>query len=500
MHGPLDETPAGTGELARERTYTLVELTGAHRGRRHRVGDEALLGRANDADVPLSGRDVSRNHARIRRMVEGGFRIEDLKSRHGTRVNGVPVTDAPLNPGDRVTVGNHTLLLFTQQDPAEEQLFQAQKMEALGRLAGGIAHDFNNLLGAALNNLAALKRMGPDTALGTPDVQETLADTRSALERVADLTRHLVGFAQLGKLHERSVSLAKLVDEVSRLVTRSAQPAPNLVRELQPDLHVRGDASQLLQVLLNICINARDAVASNRGRIVVRARRAKPADLKVLPAAPAVDMVLLEVEDNGVGMDPAIQARAFEPFFSTKGPGRGSGLGLATVYGIVTNHGGHVSVESASGVGTTVRVLLPAAAASGAVARSTEVPPPETGSARILVVDDEDLYRTSAARYLRHLGYVVTEARGGVEALAQVEDETPDLVLLDMLMPDMDGQATYAALREKCPDLLVILATGFADEEGTEALLRAGAVGCLTKPYDAVQLCHEIEQALSVLK
>ena len=383
MLGPLDETPAGEG--ARERTFTLVELTGPRRGRRHRVVDETLMGRAPDAEVPLSGRDISRHHARIRRVASGSYHIEDLKSRHGTRVNGVPITETVLASGDRVTVGNSTLLLFTRYDPAEEQLFHAQKMEALGLLAGGIAHDFNNLLGAALNNLASLGRLSADTPLSAGEVQETLSDTRAALERVADLTRHLVGFAQLGKLHETSVDLGALVDEVTRLVTRSAQPKVHVVRSVPDGLSVRGDASQLLQVLLNVCINARDALTPGRGRIQVTARVATPADVTGMPEAPTGGLVLVEVEDDGVGMDAEIQARAFEPFFSTKGPGRGSGLGLATVYGIMKNHGGHVALESVPGRGTVVRLLLHAAApAAPDPGRSTEVPAPQAGTARIL--------------------------------------------------------------------------------------------------------------------
>jgi signal transduction histidine kinase len=501
MVGSMDETPMRAGDAGRDRAYTLVELTGPHRGRRHRLGEEALLGRTPEADVALAGRDISRNHARIRRVLGGGFRVEDLKSRHGTRINGVPVTEAALQPGDRLTLGSNTLLLFTQQDPGEEQLFQAQKMEALGRLAGGIAHDFNNLLGAALNNLASLDRLAPDTPLQSPQVRETLADTRAALERVADLTRHLVGFAQLGKLHETAVDVAQLVDEVVRLVVRSAQPRISVERDVAEGLYVRGDASQLLQVLLNICINARDALVPGRGGIRIHARPAGAEVLGPQEELPPGGMVLITVEDDGVGMDPEIQARAFEPFFSTKGPGRGSGLGLATVYGIVSNHGGRVHLESASGQGTRVHVLLHAGnPGTPEKGRSTDRLAPETGSAHILVVDDEDLYRASAARYLRHLGYTVTEARGGAEALAAAAQHRPDVVLLDMLMPDMDGQTTYAALRAQAPELAIILATGFAEEDHTDALLRDGAVGCLTKPYDVVQLCRVIEDAVSRLK
>lgn len=498
MESPFDETPGRLGWQKEAAVAFLVELTGDHPGARHRLGDIALIGRAADAEVRLSGRDVSRQHARIRRDDNGVFHLEDLGSRHGVRLNGLPSQGSTqLKLGDRITVGSAVVLLFTQHDRVEEQLLHAQRMESLGRLAGGIAHDFNNLVGAALTNLAYLQGMPEGTELHDEDVTQAMLDSTTALRRAADLTKQLLGFARRGRYSPLAVDVAPMVSDVLRLVQRPARYV-ELSAEVAPDLLAHGDAGQLHQVLMNVCLNALDAVrAQGGGTVCIRGRAATAEDRIIMGLGTTPDAeILIEVQDSGAGMTDETRRSAFEPFFTTKPPGEGTGLGLASVYGIVMHHGGAVHLESAPGRGTTVRILLPAGArSSGVVAHSTDAFIGAVGSATVLVVDDEALLRISTARYLRHLGYEVTEAEDGLSALTAAEMRRPDLVLLDMTMPGLDGPTTFAELRILYPDLPIVLTTGAADEARAQALVADGVV-LLLKPYEIGELAAVLSKQL----
>ncbi len=489
MENPFDETPGRLGWQKEAAVAFLVELTGDHPGARHRLGDVALIGRAADAQVRLNGRDVSRQHARICRDDAGAFHLEDLGSRHGVRLNGLPVQGtAQLVLGDRITVGAAVVLLFTQHDRVEEQLLHAQRMESLGRLAGGIAHDFNNLVGSALTNLAYLQSMPEGTSLQGAEVSQAIQDSTTALRRAADLTKQLLGFARRGRYSPLAVDLAPVVSDVLRLLQRPARHA-EVSSDISSDLMAHGDAGQLHQVLMNVCLNALDAVQPAGGTVAIRGRVAIANDRTVMGLGPTREAeILIEVADTGTGMNEETRRSAFEPFFTTKAPGAGTGLGLASVYGIVMHHGGAVHLDSVLGEGTTVRILLPAGErSSGVVAHSTDAFDCAKATASVLVVDDEPLLRISTARYLRHLGYDVSEAEDGLSALTAAEMVRPDLVLLDMAMPGMDGPTTFAELRNLYDDLPIVLTTGAADEARAQALIADGG-GLLLKPYEIGEL------------
>jgi len=497
MDSPFEETPAASPDQKEPVLAFLVMLTGAHPGARHRLGESALIGRAATADLRLEGRDVSRHHARVSRHSSGHYCVEDLGSRHGVRVNGLPVAGpTPLALGDRIGIGSEGLLLFTQHDRLEQQLLHAQRMESLGRLAGGIAHDFNNLIGAVVTNLSYLGAKADETTLGSEDVQQTLQDCRSALDRAGDLTRQLLGFARRGRYAPSNVDLDDIAQQVLRLVGHSKNGG-GVTLDVTPGLKVHADAAQLHQVLMNVVLNALDAVGSG-GQVQVKAHMAQPSDRVAMGVAPSSEpQVVLRISDDGAGMDEETRRRACEPFFTTKELGQGTGLGLASTYGIVSHHGGALHIESEVGQGTTVHILLPGADAHKVdQGLSTDAFSESPEAQTLVVVDDDALVRGSAARYLRHVGYRVHEAADGAQAVALAGELEPDLVMLDMNMPGMDGAQTFEVLRSTRPGLPILLTTGETSEGGAATLLQRDKVRLLSKPYDVADLTRYLRALL----
>jgi PAS domain S-box-containing protein len=365
--------------------------------------------------------------------------------------------------------GGHVVMLVTEGHDvtelkaAEARLREAQKTEMLGQLTGGVAHDFNNLLMAVLGNLSLLRKRLPED----PRALRLLDGAVQGAERGAALTQRLLAFARRQELRPVPVELPALVRGVAPLLERSAGPAMRVVLDLPEALPAAmADANQLELALLNLVVNARDAMPRG-GAIRVSAREAEAPSVGAPAGLVPGRYLVLAVHDRGEGMDVATLSRATEPFFTTKGPGRGSGLGLSMVQGLAQQSGGGLALRSVPGEGTEAAVWLPRAtepaAAEPRPVRAVEAPPAE-GSCRVLVVDDDPLVAQGTAMMLEDLGHRPVAATTAGEALARLaEDPGIELVLTDHAMPGMTGMELAERLRRDRPELPVALATGYAD-------------------------------------
>lgn len=367
----------------------------------------------------------------------------------------------------------------------EEQMVSAQKLESLGVMAGGIAHDFNNLLtpilGEASLGLADLPADSP--------LRARLIKIQRAAERAASLTHQMLSYAGKGPLQLEQLNLTHLVDEMGRLFESAVSGRTQLEFELRPTLPaVEADAAQVSQVVINLISNASEALSDGAGKITVRT------GVIDLPAAPSKAVfaeqfvpgthVYIEVVDTGCGMDAATAAKIFDPFFTTKFTGRG--LGLAAVAGIVRGHRGALEVESEPGIGTVFRVMFPATdgEVQQVVKRDQHVAK-WAANETVLIIDDDEWVRDLATDILARAGlHVITAVDGceGVEVFKAHADEV-NLVLLDRTMPKMSGFETFQALREVCPDVPVILVSGYSEERAAANLAGAGLAGFLQKPF-----------------
>jgi two-component system, cell cycle sensor histidine kinase and response regulator CckA len=388
---------------------------------------------------------------------------------------------------------------ITDRRHLEEQFRQSQKMEAIGQLAGGIAHDFNNLLTVIAGNAQLLLESMGDTDVPRSAAQEVL----EASDRAAALTRQLLAFSRGQLLQPKPLDLNGIVSEMQPMLRRMI--GEDVLVETRFDVRqvvAMADRGQLEQILLNLAVNARDAMpAGGTLQIETSAEvRGLPPGASDGPIAPE-SFVMLRVSDSGVGIDPAIQSRVFEPFFSTKEPSRGTGLGLSTVYGIVKQSGGHIFVESEPGKGSTFtiylrRAVLPAAEAEAKpVAASAHVKP---GSETVLLVEDEDGVRKLARRILERQGYEVLEAACGADALdlAERHREPIHLLLTDVVMPAMGGRQLSERLVERRPGTRVLFMSGYTDDQ-LAPQDRAGAeVAFLPKPFDSKGLTAAVRAVL----
>jgi two-component system, cell cycle sensor histidine kinase and response regulator CckA len=375
-----------------------------------------------------------------------------------------------------------------QQEQLQAQMLLAQKMDAVGRLAGGVAHDFNNLLSVILG---AAETLGKSLATYDP-LQEEVTDIRDAVGRGAALTRQLLIFGRKEVRTPGLLDVNEVVIGVERLLMRVLGSSVKI--EIRRDVErapVVADAGQLEQVLVNLAINARDAMLRG-GALTIRTGE----ETLDLAAATALDVipgpyVTIDVEDTGIGMDEATRARAFEPFFTTKGPAQGAGLGLAMVYGIVRQSGGAISLRSAPGAGTHVRIHLPRGGAS-AVAEAEVTPAAETRGL-VLLVEDEPRVRSQARRLLQRSGYAVVEASDGAEAKRIFAERQGDIdvVVTDVVMPMVGGVEMVATLRAVQPGLPVVFVSGYTAEE--QDLPLGDRTAFLTKPYTIEALCDAIE-------
>ena len=492
---PTPAPPPQDNSLAR-----LVVLAGQQVGRAYVVGYDATIGRVPEMTIQLVDARVSRRHALLRPLPDGGFEIEDLGSRNGTSVNGVPVTRQTLKYGDRIQIGTH-VLLFAYHDPVQEQVLQRQKLEAVGQLAGGVAHDFNNLLSAGIATLQYVNALAKDRTIGDPEVAECLTDLWSALKRGEELTGRLLGFQRRGRAEHVTIDISSLCEEVVSLARRAMSRSIELHHEIQQGLIVRGHQGELHQVLMNLLINARDAMPEG-GVITLSAELSTNEREDDDGPGPSGSNVVITVSDHGRGIEPDVLPHVFEPFFSTKKGSSGTGLGLATVRDLVTAHGGVVTVESEVGEGTRFTAFLPALAISSSGAgkrrqRQLTMTDGEMWVGRILVVDDEELVRRSLGRLLRQFGHTVEEARDGEEAIHVLEDaaDPPNVVVLDVEMPGLDGVATLERLRALEPKLAVVCVTGRKDPRKLNELRRLGVTDVLEKPFDASEFLTAVASA-----
>ncbi len=375
----------------------------------------------------------------------------------------------------------------------EAELHQMRKMEAIGTLAGGIAHDFNNLL-MGIQGSASLLRMGnQDEKLN----RQCLENIEECVKRGSELTRQLLGFAKSGKYNVQAIDINAVVADTVQLFARTHK-ALKLRQDLDKNLWVvNADRGQLEQVMLNLLINADQAMPEG-GQIRLLTENIASTSQQLKRMGLGGDRYIrIMVEDTGIGMDPEILARIFEPFFTTKQLGRGTGLGLASAYGIIKNHGGTIDVDSTPGSGSRFCVYLPAS--DGTVTAEDKTPQGILqGKGTILLVDDEEIIIGVGAQMLMRLGYRVITARGGKEAV-EIYDQSHaeiDLVILDMIMPEMSGFETYHQLKAINPHIKALLASGFSYRgQASEIAAKDGQV-FIQKPFDLVQLSHKIAALL----
>jgi nitrogen-specific signal transduction histidine kinase len=380
----------------------------------------------------------------------------------------------------------------TERKRLEQQLHQAQKMEAVGTLAGGLAHDFNNLLMAIQGRVSL---MLTDIVA---DPREHLLAIEEYVRSASELTTRLLGVARGGKYEVARTDINELVRDSLSLFGRTKKELRTHSDYVGEALVAEVDRRQLEQVLLNLWVNAWQAMPGGgdlyveTGRVELDASQATAHDVE--PGS----FVRIQVRDTGSGMSDEVRERVFEPFFTTKEMGRGTGLGLASAYGIVRNHGGCIAVESAPGEGSTFTILLPRA--NGAVERSSESPVGVAhGRGTILLIDDERVVREVCASLLERIGYDVIQAESGEEGLRLFREQPRrfDLVILDLVMPGRQGPDVFDSLVEVDEDVRILIASGYSVEGDASALLERGALGFLQKPFNLEQLSEKLQEVLA---
>jgi len=378
----------------------------------------------------------------------------------------------------------------------ESRLRQAQKMEAIGTLAGGIAHDFNNILGGIIGftDMALLQSM-PDT-----EIHNNLLHIRQGGKRAADLVQQILTFSRQSAVEKAPVTVAPLIKESLRLMRATLPTTIDITQELvAKDAMVMAAPVQIQQIVMNLCANAFYSMREKGGHLTIRLAQ-QSAEAAGREEGGGGDWVVLNVEDTGKGMESEILQRIFTPFFTTKEPGEGTGMGLSVVHGIVQELGGDISVQSQPGQGTVFTVLLPVVDHETNNGLTSSEDPLPKGSEHILVVDDEQEIRETCRMMLSHLGYRVTTTGDplGVNALLQQEQPPVDLVLTDQTMPKMTGIDLTRQIRRLRPDIPVILCTGYSDRLNYDIAREAGACDLLMKPMDLRGLSTAVRSALDM--
>ncbi len=377
----------------------------------------------------------------------------------------------------------------------EEELRQSQRLEAIGRLAGGVAHDFNNILSVVLGySESIMLQLRPEDPMRA-EIQEI---ERAAL-KAATLTQQLLAFSRQQVLQPRILELNQIVRDMERMLPRLLGEDIQLCILTEPKLSpIRADPGQIDQVLMNLVVNARDAMPTG-GRLTIETANVELDDDYVAehPEAQAGAHVMLSVTDTGMGMDRPTLSRAFEPFFTTKVPGKGSGLGLSTAFGIVKQSGGSIIVDSEPGRGASFKVFFPVThEPRGEEERESMTPPELRGSETLLIVEDDDQLRALVSTQLRGYGYRAIACRGSAEALAHAETESIDLLLTDVVMPEMGGADLAAAVVERSPRTRILFMSGYTND----AIVRHGvldaSVAFLQKPFRPDTLARRVREVL----
>lgn len=406
---------------------------------------------------------------------------------------------SPLTDGDDVSGTIMHFFNTKEQKKMEIQFVHSQRMQAVGQLAGGVAHDFNNLLTAMIGFCdLLLERLSPAEQSFSDIIQ-----IKQNANRAAVLVKQLLAFSRQQSLQPKVLNVTDAISEISLLLRRLLGPSIELKVKHQRDLwFVKVDKGQLEQVIINLAVNARDAM-ENKGYLRIEASNFKnQKDItKHHETLPAGDYVQIDVEDTGCGMAPEIIDRIFEPFFSTKEIGSGTGLGLSTVYGIVRQTGGFIFVDSTLKKGTIFQIFLP----RHIVKRGEEIQIIEekhakdlTGTERILFVEDEDAVRMFGARALKDKGYEVIEAASGIEALELIKDQKiqVDLIITDVVMPQMDGPQMINEIRKILPDMRVIFISGYAEDSFRKKLDTEENIHFLPKPFNLKDLAIKVKDIL----
>ena len=480
------------------------------------AGDDIFAGRAEEANPalatltgPASARDAAFGHlfdpagvieARDRIAAGSTGPIELVARAHPDKMLHLYV--AP--EGDKRRVW---LFDVSAQKSMELQLSQAQKMQAVGQLAGGVAHDFNNLLTAIQLQLSELLERHP---VGDPSY-DGLNQIRQTGIRAADLVRKLLAFSRKSTVRRERLDLGELVGEFAVLLRRLLREDVRLETDYGRDLPVvLADKSQLETAVMNLAVNARDAmrgvVEPGAGVVTITTRRLTQPDARSMGwlEAPEGESALIEVSDTGPGVPTELLDKIFEPFFTTKAVNEGTGMGLATVYGIVQQAGGHIGVTNLDGAGAAFRIFLPAASEQELVeagpveARVKAAPRDLSGNGRILFVEDEAAVRGIAARLLRQRGYEVIEAADGEEALALAEEWAGqiDMMISDVIMPGLDGPSLLKKARQYLGDAPVMFISGYAESDFSDLLQDETGVSFLPKPLDIKTLAERVKQEL----
>ncbi len=444
--------------------------------------------------------DGSRSDEKAEEMMalafeRGTHRFEWLHRRVDGEVFPVEVLLTAVEAGNRRLL--HTCWRdITDRKRAEEQLRQAQKMDAVGQLAGGVAHDFNNMLAGVIGAVDLLQ----EVLQGQPAMLDYVNVISSAAERAADLTRKLLAFARKGPEILAPLDFHETVNAVRQILERTIDKRIEIALDLgAARAIVRGDKGQLQNAVLNLCLNARDAMPDG-GRLEV-----STATIDVSAATRLVGIFVVDpgpylrvgIRDTGSGIEPAVLPKVFEPFFTTKEPGKGTGLGLASVYSTVKSHRGAVDVDTEVGAGTTFYIYLP-------LCTDMEPPPvsaaprPLPGAGTVLVVDDEPIVREVTARLLDRLGYFALLASGCDEALQMLRHHAGEieLVLLDMIMPGKSGRDCFHEVRRLHPAVKVVMASGYTRGEEVSDLIELGLSGFLRKPFRSAELAKTLARAL----
>jgi two-component system cell cycle sensor histidine kinase/response regulator CckA len=387
-----------------------------------------------------------------------------------------------------------------QRKRLEEQVHQLQRFEAIGRLAGGVAHDFNNVIGAIMG----WAEIGANAAYPGGDLQDKFLKIRSQADRASGLTRQLLAFARRQTLQPCNTNLNELAKETLSLLRNVIGERIEIQLQLAQDLSVIwADPGQIEQVLMNLSLNARDAMPDG-GRLLVETQNVWVGEdyQRAHPYALPGNYVLLRVLDTGVGMDTETLTHIFEPFFTTKEIGRGTGLGLATVYGIVKQHKGFVDVDSTPGQGTAFRVYLPLGNGPAEISEKPAFFTMRGGSECILIAEDNDDLRDAAQEILQSLGYRVIAAKDGEEAVRifEQQSEAIDLVFLDVVMPKLNGTDAYLRMVTRKPGLPVLFTTGYASEVSLVPITTREKAKVLQKPYGSQYLAQKLREKLDKRK
>jgi two-component system, cell cycle sensor histidine kinase and response regulator CckA len=381
-----------------------------------------------------------------------------------------------------------------EKERLKSQVLHAQKMEAIGTLAGGIAHDFNNLLMGFQGNISLMLM---DLEADHPH-REFLNNMENYVKRGSELTRQILGFARGGKYEVKSTNINEMIDRSADMFGRTKREII-IHKKFQEDLWlVEVDRGQIEQVLLNLFVNAWQAMPAG-GNLFLQTENVtlEAHDYDKPYAISPGKYIRISVSDTGIGMDKATQDRIFEPFFTTKAVGRGTGLGLASTYGIIKNHNGIINVYSEKGYGTTFKIYLPASKRqlSEEKRQREEV---LTGSEHILLVDDEDMVADIGKEMLEKLGYKILVAASGTEAIKifKARRDSVDLVILDMIMPDMSGGETFNRLKAIRPDVKILLSSGYSLNGQASEIMKRGCNGFIQKPFNVKQISRKIREIL----